>query len=553
MKDCYDVVVVGGGGAGVMAAVAAVEAGARVAIVCKEPIGYGNTRMAVGLTACAGLPGDSREAFLDDVTVSGEGLCTRELVETLVDDSRAALTKLEEFGHMFNRDHHGVLSREALSRAGGHSLARTLSSSGAGVGLAQSLRAAVEKYHLSFFEDTLTLSLIKTEGVIRGISALSLADGEEFLLGAKAVVLATGGGGWLFYPQTSNNRGTVGDGYALAFRAGAKLMDMEQVQLIPFAITHPEAYRGLICGEPVVAGPLGIIYDSEGRTVLGPGINNLTRSAVVRAMAGAIREGRAGEHGGLTLDLRPNLEKGPGYRDKLRATGIFDSVLAAYGRKAYDWEEPWSIVPTVHYFMGGIKADKDGRTTVPGLYAAGEVMGGVHGGNRLGSVALTEVLVFGLRAGRAAASHAKDTKQLLMLQTGPVVSPLFGKQGRHRPLTLCRKLQNSMWTLAGLVREEAQLQRALEVIEEISREARDVSISAETVYNTELRDWVELDFMLETARLVVTSALLRKESRGAHLRSDFPDRGGQGWERNIILFRGENGSVENNLEEAGHE
>lgn len=553
MRDHYDVLVIGGGGAGIMAAVASAEAGVRVAIVCKEPVGYGNTRMAVGLTACAGLPGDGREAFMEDILASGEGLCNQTLVETLVDDCRNALAKLEAFGHTFNRDKAGKLSEEVVSRAGGHTRSRTLTSSGAGIGMAQSLRAAAEKYRIRMYEDTLALSLVKKDGAICGVSVLTLADGKESVLGAKAVVLATGGGGWLFYPQTSNNRGTVGDGYALAFRAGAQLIDMEQVQLIPFGITHPEAYRGLICGEPIVAGPRGVMFDSEGRVVLDQGINKLTRAAVVRAMAGAILARRVTEHGGLTLDLRPNLEDGTVYRDKIRATGIFDSVLVSYGRKAYNWEEPWEVTPTVHHFMGGIVADIDGRTSVPGLFAAGEVMGGVHGGNRLGSVALTEIMVFGLRAGQAAAVYAKKREELLSSTTAPVVTTLLGSQGTHRPAHLCRKLQKIMWEYAGLVREGARLRNALELINEISREAEDLSVSAETVYNTELRDSIELGFMLETARLVLTSALLRQESRGAHLRSDFPDRGGQEWERNIILFRGADGSVEHSLGRNGHE
>ncbi|HSW36321.1 MAG TPA: FAD-dependent oxidoreductase, partial [Candidatus Limnocylindrales bacterium] len=486
MRDCYDVIVVGGGGAGVMAAVAAAEAGGRVAIVCKEPVGYGNSRMAVGLTACAGLPGDSRDTFVDDVLASGDGLCNPELVEALVDGSREALARLEEFGHTFNRDDAGMFSESVISIAGGHTRARTMASSGAGIGMAQSLRAAVEKHHISLYEDALALSFSKAEDSVNGVSVFSLIDGDEFILGAKAVVLATGGGGWLFYPQTSNNRGTVGDGYALAFRAGARLMDMEQVQLIPFGITHPGAYRGLVCGDPVVAGPAGIIYDNAGRVVLNQGINKLTRAAVVRTMAGAILEGHATKHGGLMLDLRPNLEEGTTYRDKVRATGIFDSVLVSYGRKAFNWEEPWEVIPTAHHFMGGVVADKSGRTSVPGLYAAGEVMGGVHGGNRLGSVALTEIMVFGQLAGRAAAAYAKQAAKPVPVNTALPVTKLLGRKGTYRPSLLCRKLQKTMWDCAGLIREEAQLRSALETIGEMKREAEDVSISAETVYNTEL-------------------------------------------------------------------
>ena len=406
----YDVIVAGGGGAGVMAAAAAAKTGARVAIVCKEPVGYGNTRMAVGLTACAGLTGEARDSFIENMLASGEGLCRRELVEALVDGSRDALGFLEALGHTFLRDKGGELSEEVITRAGGHTHPRTLQSSGAGIGMGQVLRNAVHKYKITLIEDTLVLKLMKSDGAVCGVRLLDLATAEEYTLAAGAVVLATGGAGWLFYPQTSNNRGSTGDGYALAFAAGAELMDMEQVQALPFGITHPQAFRGLVCGEPVVAGPAGKITDGSGQTVLDGGINQMGRAAVVRAMAEPIRAGQTTEHGGLLLDLSSNLKtpNGSVLRGRIRATGITDTVLPAYGKKAYDWEEPWDVLPTAHFMMGGIAADKDGATSVPGLFAAGEAMGGVHGGNRLGSIALTEIFVFGLRAGSAAATAAKN-------------------------------------------------------------------------------------------------------------------------------------------------
>jgi succinate dehydrogenase/fumarate reductase flavoprotein subunit len=545
----YDVVVVGGGGAGLMAAAAAAEAGAGVAIVCKEPVGYGNTRMAVGLTACAGLPGDTYETFIDNLLASGEGLSSCELVETLVRDSRKALTFLEGLGHTFKRNAEGQLSESAITRAGGHSRPRTLQSSGAGIGLAQSLRAAAAKYQIDLLEDTLVLELLKADDRVSGVRLLDMVTGEEYSISAGAVVLATGGGSWLFYPQTSNNRGSTGDGYALAFRAGAELMDMEQIQALPFAVTHPGAYRGLICGEPVVAGPAGKLTDNQGNTVLAGGIHKMDRASVVRAMADPITAGRVAEHGGVFLDLRPNLHSGTAYRDQIRSTGITDTVLPAYGKKAFDWEEPWEVLPTAHFFMGGIKADSHGATAVGGLYAAGEAMGGVHGANRLGSAALTEILVFGQRAGQAAALWAKSRYR--PEPKGRSRSRVIGMTGTMRPIQLCRRLQNLMWQTAGLVRDRAGLLAALETVEELIKEASDLSVCAEPVYNMELRDARELDFMLLTAKLVLTSALLREESRGAHLRSDFPESGGKDFEKNIILWQDQNGKIAYKLKEPG--
>lgn len=544
MAGTYDVVCVGGGGAGIMAAVAAAEQGARVAIVSKEPVGYGNTRLSVGLMACGGLPGDTREAFIEDVLAGGEWLGDRGLVEVLVDGAAESAARLETFGHTFIRDREGYLSQRAVTRVGGHSRSRTLRSSGIGIGLCQSLRAAVKKHGIDLYEDTFVCRLIQSGSAVRGIKILDLAGGREDMLGAKAVVLCTGGGGWLFYPQTSNARTATGDGYALAYEAGAELVDMEQIQAIPFAVTHPTAYRGLLCGEPAVAGPHGRILNGDGVTIQDGGINTMSRAAVVGRMAGEIAAGRVGPNGGLTLDLRPNLKREEGLkaRDRLREIGMFDVVLPAYGRKAYDWEEPWEVLPTVHFFMGGVRADKDGRTDISGLFVAGEVMGGVHGGNRLGSVALTEIFVFGLRAGLAAAEYAKN-RSAEELSGYTSDGALYGRQGTLRPVTLVRRLQALLWEKAGLVRNREGLLDGLREIDVIEALAGDVGISGQRVYNTEAADFLELGFMLTVARLILTSALHREESRGAHLRADFPEKGGQDWPKNIILWRDKDGKV----------
>ena len=548
----YDVIIVGGGGAGIMAAVAAAESGARTAIICKEPVGYGNTRMAVGLTSCAAVDNDTREQFIEDILISGEGLSNRDLVETLADDSREAVSSLEQLGHIFVRNKNGMLSGDAILRSGGHSIARTLQSSGKGIGMGQVLRSATEKHKIDRIEDTLALSLIVDAGRVCGVQVLDLASSLEYSLSANAVVLATGGGGWLFYPQTTNNRGACGDGYVLAYQAGAKLMDMEQIQAVPFGLTRPAAYRGLICGEPSTAGPEGRILDGEGNVVLEKGINRLGRATVVQAMAAPILEGRTTADGSLLLDLEPNLHTSEGllHREHTRATGITEIVLTAYGKKAYNWEEPWKVLPTIHFFMGGIDVGKDTKSDIPNLFAAGEVMGGVHGGNRLGSVALTEILVFGLRAGRAAAEYAKNNNVRREASPAKRQSALLGSSGKNRPIELCHKLQAIMWQYAGLTRSREGLQTALDSVAELKKEAQDLRIGSETIYNTELRDAVELNFMLESALLVLNAALLREESRGAHIRSDFPQNGGPNWEKNILLWKDEYGKAVHTLREA---
>jgi succinate dehydrogenase/fumarate reductase flavoprotein subunit len=508
--------------------------------------------MAVGLTACTGLDGDSRDTFIADIIASGQGLANPELAETLVDGSRDALAFLESLGHTFVRNQEGHFSDHVITRAGGHTQSRTLASSGSGIGMGQVLRAAMEKYRIAVFEDTFVTELILEGKRLCGVHVLDLSSGMEYGLSAKAVVLATGGGSWLFYPQTSNNLGSTGDGYALAFHAGAELMDMEQVQAIPFGITHPQAYRGLICGEPVVAGPAGRIIDGAGNVVLDGGIHAMGRATVVRHMAEPIQKGCTTVHGGLLLDLQPNLleDGGRAYRERIRATGIFDTVLPAYGKKAFEWEEPWEVTPTAHFFMGGVKADKDGTSTVAGLYVAGEVMGGVHGGNRLGSTALTEILVFGLRAGRAAAVYAGQITPALQPIMRRAKSPLIGRSGQYRPIRLCHRLQKLMWHYAGLVRSKEGLHSATQEVQKLKEDAKQLHICNEEAYNTELRDALELGFMLDTATMLLRSALLREESRGAHLRSDFPEANPH-FEKNMILYRDESGNIAHALRGRG--
>lgn len=537
-----------------LAAVAAARAGARTALLCKEPVGYGNTRMAVGLIACSGLPHDDRESFLADVLESGRHLSDPGLVEVLVDQAREALGVLEEYGLIYLRDEDGHLSEKTISRAGGHSRPRTLQILGAGVGLGHVLRAAVQKHSIALYEDTLLCELLKDGGEVRGVRAFDLVTGREFCLGAGAVVLCTGGGGWLFYPNTSNARTATGEGYALAFEAGAELVDMEQVQAIPFAVTYPEAFRGIICGEPAVAGPAGKIVDGKGKTLLDGGIYRMNRAEVVRHMAAAMAAGATGPNGGVYLDLRPNLAlpKGPKVREQIQKTGMTDVVLPAYGRKAYNWEEPWEVAPTIHFFMGGVRADSLGRTNVPGLFVAGEVQGGVHGGNRLGSVALTEILVFGLRAGQAAALHARSREPVDFTSVPEKLTPLLGKEGSVKPVQLVRALQKILWKSAGLVRNAAGLEKALKELSSLEEQAMHVSIADTPVFNTDLQDFVELGFMLTTARLIITAALARRESRGAHLRDDFPEEGGEEWKKNIILSRDKDGKILVRLEGCSH-
>ena len=526
--NSFDVIVIGGGGAGAAAAVAARRAGARVALLSKEPAGYGDTRIAEGAFAYPGRTAeDSPEFFCQDIKRSGEQLCDDDLVQTLARESEAGIYNIEEFGYLFRRDTEGRLSSKTAYKVGGHSTARAIIGAGRGINIGVTVRAACARAGVTVIEDTMAVRLLVMGGRVAGVQVYDFNRGEYEVLSGRAVILATGGTGWLYYPHTDCSRSVTGDGFALALQAGASLVEMEQVQFMPFAITHPDSMVGIMCGEPASAGPHGRLIDCEGKVVL-EGVQNFNRAQVTRVMAQALKEGRGGPHGGLFLDMAPNLEAPGGmamWQAYSKAAPMMKTVRAAYGEDAYHWKTPWEVLPTAHYHMGGVRADANGNTGIPGLYAAGGVQGGVHGGNRLGSVALTEIFVFGRRAGEAAAQEALaaagNGANGAPEPVGPAVMP--GRKGRHRPIQLVRRLQKTMWECVGPVRDEQGIRAGLGELDRLEEESADLAIGSGKRCNQEMRDALELPLMLLTARAIMASALERRESRGAHLRSDFPE------------------------------
>jgi succinate dehydrogenase/fumarate reductase flavoprotein subunit len=413
--------------------------------------------------------------------------------------------------------------------------------------MGQALRGAAAREALDIREETITVALLRDGGRIAGLVAWDLAAGEAVVVRASAIILATGGLGWMYYPHTDCMRSATGDGYALAYQAGAELVDMEQVQFVPFACTHPTSMVGIFLGEPAWAGPQGRLLDGQGRELL-TGINRMTRAQVSRVMALELQRGHGTAHGGLLLDLRPNLTTAEGRAvwQKMKDDGFLDNARRAYGAAAYAWEEPWDVAPTAHFHMGGVRTDAQGASSLAGLYAAGEAAGGLHGANRLGSVALAEVFVFGQHAGIAAAAYALGVDRPAMPQDAAAaavaeVEALLGTSGEHRPIALARRLQRLMWEKVGVVRGEEQLAAALSSLDEPRYQTGSLRVSQHRRYNAELLDALELRSMLLTAEMVVSSALRRRESRGAHVRLDYPERDDAQRQANIVVRRQEKG------------
>lgn len=538
-----DVLVIGSGGAGVMAAVEAANAGASVTVVSKEPVGYGDTRISLGVmsTSPDTTTGDSEDQFAEDMIRGGEGLNDPRLVRVLVSEALEATATFEAFGHIFDRDRDGRLKRHAIA-PGGHRASRAIGSPGAGVAMGHSMRSAAARANLDVLEEAACCELLVRDGEVVGAAALHMPTGEPVAVLARSTIVAAGGAGSLYYPHTDCMPSVTGDSYGLALAAGAELVDMEQVQYLPFGITHPTGLLGAPCGEPVVAGPFGRLLNRRGEVVL-ENIMPMTRAQVARAIVEEIGRGGATEHGGLLLDLRPNLESPAAefFVGALKKAGgpILSVVRKAYGRKAADLEEPWDVLPSAHYNMGGIKTDEWCRSPVRGLYACGQAQGGVMGGNRLGSTSLTEIFVFGKRAGRTAARESESRKHAdAKLAEEPLekLESLRGLRGTHRPIHLKRALQRLMWERVGPLREATGLEEALRGIGSIEEQARDLRTCEIRRCNSEVSDAVELSHMLATARVIALSALGRTESRGAHVRSDFPERDEQDPVKNMVAM-----------------
>ncbi|MFZ3255364.1 MAG: FAD-binding protein [Syntrophales bacterium] len=544
-----DLLCIGAGGAGVTAAITAGDKGADVILLSKDHIGYGNTRIIGGIMAQGDLdPSRQGEDFLRDMVVGGDYLNNQKLCRLLSKEAPNAPILLEQFGGMVKRDSQGKISAEVLLQVGGHTSPRSLILPSTGPGVGQGLRYGVaRRKNIRTLEKTIVFDLLKEGGKVLGAVCYQLTSGEIIVIKAKKTLLATGGGAWIYYPHTDDSRVATGDGFTLALDAGAELVDMEQVQYIPFALTHPSGVVGIIVGEPYTAGPAGMLKNVHGKEIIA-GVAAKTRAQVSNAIILEVAKGNGTKHGGCLLDLKANKDHPQGkilYRHF--AEGIFkpftNLVRAAYGQAAAEWEEPWDVYPTAHFFMGGIVINERGEVKgVENLYACGEVTGGIHGGNRLGSVAMTELFVFGKRAGEGAAAAIADhdspeaAKSLIAFQVERLKG-MIGKKGKHRVIELKRELQKTMWEKVGPARKEEELKEGLEIISVIEEKMKDIKILGTYKYNTELLDALELRFMLPVARSVALSALARKESRGAHVRLDYPERDDHNWLKNILVKR----------------
>jgi len=543
-----DVLVIGGGGGGLRAAVEAHDAGARVLVLSKGIVGKsGLTQTAVtGFQVALGYadPRDNPSVHFADSMRGSYGLADPALVEIFTGEAIEAVEDIESFGARFDRGEDGKLIQRKLDSS--QTYARSIKKGDSlGTPIMQALRRAMNKREIPRLQEIFVTRLLTEGGRAVGALAVDFRSGRLLEIRAGAVVMATGGAGEMF-PVNSNTPDSTGDGYVLALDAGADLVDIEFVLMLGHAMLHPAAVRGVLFTFqyllPKGARPL---FNADGEPFLArydpEGGDNPARHIYARAIFGEVQAGRGSPHGGAFFD--------PGsvsMDDLMDALPSQTKYLQSFG---VDMRKPIEVGVAAHYVCGGIRIDTRAQSTLPGLFAVGECSGGAHGAARVGGNSLTEILVFGKRAGRyaaeaaAAASSATADRDEVEAECRRVLALLDGGRRGERPGTVKARLQRVMNDRVGVVRNDAGLAAAIAELERM--EAEDLPAMALANYDRVGNyDWIEaleVTFMVRFGRMMAGAARLRTESRGAHYRDDHPERDDASWLKNIVVRRGGEG------------
>ena len=533
----HDVLVIGAGLAGQRAALAAADEGVSVGIISKVHPVRSHSNAAQGGINAALDPEDSWESHAYDTVKGSDYLGDQDAIEIMCREAPQEILDLEHWGVTFHRNEEGRLGTRAF---GGASAARTYYVADiTGQAILHVLyEQLMKRAEVSRYEEWFATALVQDgDGQIAGCVARDIRDGSMELFGAKAVILASGGNGQIYQP-TTNALVCTGDGIAMAYRVGAPLMDMEMVQY------HPTTLAGL--GLLITEGARGEgahLYNADGERFMekyAPSKMELaSRDVVSRAEQTEIDEGRGFEDGTVALDITvvPRKRIHEALREIVNVGRDFAGVDIT--------KDPIHIKPGNHYVMGGVKTDTDGRTGVPGLYAAGEVACvSVHGGNRLGANSLLDTLVFGRRSGTHA---ARRTQAIGSPQASPsqlederrLVLEVVGRERSGRRVAeLKQELGQTMDKYVAVFRKEEGLREALEVVRRLKEESQSVATDDKgTIFNQDVLGVIELGFMLDNAEATVLSALERRESRGAQYRTDHPDRDDDEWLKHIEVSR----------------
>jgi succinate dehydrogenase / fumarate reductase flavoprotein subunit len=526
-----DVLVLGAGGAGLRGAIAAAEAGVRVLIVCKSLLGKAHTVMAEGGVAAAMhnvAYQDTWEVHFADTMKGGKLINDWRMAELHAKESPDRVLELERWGAVFDRTWQGRIHQRPF---GAHTYPR-LAHIGdrTGLELIRTLQdRAVHTNGVDVHMEVTVFTLLKSEGRIAGALAYRRSDGSLIMYRCAAVLLATGGGGKM-YRVTSNSWECTGDGMALAYDAGAQLRDMEMVQFHPTGMVWPSGVRGILVTEGV-RGEGGVLRNNEGERFMErydrERMELSSRDVVARAINSEVLAGRGTPHGGAFLDIT---HRKPEFI-KSKLPSMYEQFLKL--AKVDITKQPMEVAPTLHYAMGGVRVEAEtGATTVAGLYAAGEVASGLHGANRLGGNSLSDLLVFGKRAGEAAGVAAKANPEAAhanidLAEVDAAIAELmapFERPAGENPYQLQAEIQDVMSVHAPIVRDEPGLSAGLEKILDLAARSRKCGTGGTNsrAFNPGWHTAQDVRSMVVNAEALIRSALERKESRGAHARSDYP-------------------------------
>jgi succinate dehydrogenase / fumarate reductase flavoprotein subunit len=561
----YDVVVIGAGGSGLRAAIAAHEAGARTAIVTKSLLGKAHTVMAEGgIAASMGnvWPEDNWQVHFRDTMRGGKMLNNWRMAQLHAQEAPDRVWELEEWGALFDRTAEGKISQRDF---GGHRYAR-LAHVGdrTGLEMIRTLQQRAVDIGIDVYMECTVTRLLKSGEKIAGTFGYWRETGSFIQLNAPSVIIATGGIGKSF-KVTSNSWEYTGDGHALALSAGASLINMEFVQFHPTGMVWPLSVRGLLITESV-RGEGGVLRNSEGKRFMfdyitdyfkaetadteeeadrwyDDHINNrrppelLPRDEVARAINSEIKAGRGSPHGGVFLDIAT----------RRSAADIHKRLPSMYHqfKELADVDittDPMEVAPTAHYVMGGVEVDPETQAaTIPGLFAVGEASGGMHGSNRLGGNSLSDLLVFGKRAGEHAANYAAKVPTRKAASDADVNAAIaealrpFESNGGDNAYTVQAELQEIMFSLVGIIRTATELQEALAEIEKFKERVKKVSVAGGRAYNPGWHVALDINAMLTVSEACARAALERKESRGGHTRDDYPQTDPEWGKVNLIV------------------
>jgi succinate dehydrogenase / fumarate reductase flavoprotein subunit len=573
----HDVLVIGAGGAGLRAAIGAAASGVSVGLVCKSLLGKAHTVMAEGGMAASIGNVDDRDNWkvhFADTMRGGQYLNNWRMAEIHAKEAPERVKELEAWGAVFDRTKDGRILQRNF---GGHRYPR-LAHVGDRTGLEMIRTLQDHGIHqgIDVYMETTIVRLLKDGERIAGAFAYERERGRFRLFRAKAIVLATGGIGRAF-KVTSNSWEYTGDGQSLAYHAGATLKDMEFVQFHPTGMVWPPSVKGILVTEGV-RGEGGVLRNKDGKRFMFDDIPELyknqtaeteeegfkytqgdknsrrppellTRDHVARKIRQEVREGRGSPHGGVFLDIAWIASRVPGGKEHIKKK--LPSMYHQFKELANVdiTTEAMEVGPTTHYVMGGVDVDGDTQmTTVPGLFAAGEVAAGLHGANRLGGNSLSDLVVFGKRAGEHAASFAREVGSVTV-DAGAVAAAErdalapFERNSGENAFLIQRDLQDTMQELVGIVRVEAEMKQALNKIDGYWERAHKVGCDGHREYNPGWHTALDLENLLTVSQACAMSALDRKESRGGHYRDDYPAKDPEHQKHNTLIRRGSNGEM----------